>query len=79
MISKEKTLHGLLGGLEQVPTGINGLDEITYGGLPRRRPTLVCRSARCCKALKAMEFLARVISRHGEPGLFMALGEPMSN
>jgi hypothetical protein len=56
-------------------TGIKGLDEITGGGLPAGRPTLVCRSAGCGKTLLAMEFLVRGATRCGEPGVFMAFEE----
>ena len=45
--------------LPKAPTGIQGLDEITGGGLPRGRPTLVCGTAGCGKTLLAMEFLVR--------------------
>ena len=45
--------------LEKSPTGISGLDEITNGGLPKGRPTLVCGAAGCGKTLFAMEFLVR--------------------
>jgi circadian clock protein KaiC len=57
------------------PTGIQGLDEITGGGLPQGRPTLVCGSAGCGKTLLAMEFLVRGASQYGEPGVFMAFEE----
>jgi len=63
------------GTLPKVPTGIQGLDEITGGGLPRGRPTLVCGSAGCGKTLLAMEFLVRGASEFGEPGVFMAFEE----
>ncbi|MEO7867440.1 MAG: circadian clock protein KaiC [Candidatus Eisenbacteria bacterium] len=56
-------------------TGIDGLDEITGGGLPRGRPTLVCGSAGCGKTLMAMEFLVRGAAEFGEPGVFMAFEE----
>ena len=46
-------------GIQKCPTGIAGLDQITGGGLPRGRPTLVCGTAGCGKTLMAMEFLAR--------------------
>ncbi len=62
-------------GLAKTPTGIQGLDEITGGGLPRGRPTLVCGSAGCGKTLLAMEFLVRGITQFGEPGVFMAFEE----
>jgi circadian clock protein KaiC len=62
-------------GLPKSPTGIQGLDEITAGGLPRGRPTLVCGSAGCGKTLLAMEFLVRGAMQYGEPGVFMAFEE----
>src|SRR3954465_4507242 len=61
--------------LAKVTTGISGLDEITRGGLPRGRPTLVCGGAGCGKTLMAMEFLVRGAMDHGEPGVFMAFEE----
>ncbi len=57
------------------PTGIQGLDEITGGGLPKGRPTLVCGSAGCGKTLLAMEFLVRGATEFDEPGVFMAFEE----
>jgi circadian clock protein KaiC len=65
-----------LGGqLPKCPTGIQGLDEITGGGLPRGRPTLVCGSAGCGKTLFAAEFLVRGAVQFGEPGVFMSFEE----
>ena len=61
--------------LPKAPTGIAGLDEITEGGLPRGRPTLVCGSAGCGKTLLAMEFLVRGATEFGEPGVFVAFEE----
>jgi circadian clock protein KaiC len=61
--------------LPKAATGIEGLDEITGGGLPRGRPTLVCGSAGCGKTLLAMEFLVRGATQFGEPGIFMAFEE----
>jgi circadian clock protein KaiC len=61
--------------LPKAATGIEGLDEITGGGLPRGRPTLVCGSAGCGKTLLAMEFLVRGATEFGEPGVFMAFEE----
>ena len=61
--------------LAKAPSGIQGLDEITGGGLPRGRPTLVCGSAGCGKSLLSMEFLVRGAMQHGEPGLFVAFEE----
>jgi circadian clock protein KaiC len=56
-------------------TGIQGLDEITGGGLPRGRPTLVCGGAGCGKTLFAAEFLVRGATQFGEPGVFMSFEE----
>ncbi len=61
--------------LPKVPTGIAGLDEITGGGLPRGRPTLVCGAAGCGKTLLAMEFLVRGATEFDEPGAFIAFEE----
>ena len=61
--------------LPKSPTGIQGLDEITEGGLPTGRPTLICGSAGCGKTLLAMEFLVRGATEFDEPGVFMAFEE----
>ncbi len=61
--------------LPKCPTGIQGLDEITGGGLPRGRPTLVCGSAGCGKTLLAAEFLVRGAVQFNEPGVFMSFEE----
>lgn len=61
--------------LPKSPTGVQGLDEITGGGLPRGRPTLLCGSAGCGKTLLGMEFLVRGAVEFGEPGVFMAFEE----
>jgi len=61
--------------LAKCPTGIHGLDEITGGGLPRGRPTLVCGGAGCGKTLLASEFLVRGAAQFGEPGVFMSFEE----
>ncbi len=61
--------------LAKAPTGIQGLDELTGGGLPRGRPTLLCGSAGCGKTLIAMEFLVRGATEFDEPGVFMAFEE----
>jgi len=65
----------LLTPLAKAPTGITGLDELTGGGLPRRRPSLVCGSAGSGKTLLAMEFVVRGITEFGESGVFMAFEE----
>jgi len=61
--------------LPRCPTGIQGLDEITGGGLPRGRPTLVCGGAGCGKTLLAAEFLVRGATQFDEPGVLMAFEE----
>jgi circadian clock protein KaiC len=61
--------------LQKCPTGIKGLDEITGGGLPQGRPTLVCGGTGCGKTLFAMEFLVRGATEYGEPGVYMPFEE----
>jgi circadian clock protein KaiC len=61
--------------LSKCPTGIEGLDEITYGGFPQGRPILLCGKAGCGKTLMAMEFLVRGATLFNEPGVFMAFEE----
>jgi circadian clock protein KaiC len=61
--------------LPKCPTGIQGLDEITGGGLPRGRPTLICGGAGYGKTPLAVEFLVRGVTQFGEPGVFMAFEE----
>ena len=57
------------------PTGIQGFDEITEGGLPAGRPTLVCGGAGCGKTLFGMEFIVRGTVQFDEPGVFMSFEE----
>eukprot|EP01118_Nematostelium_gracile_P008240 TRINITY_DN2730_c0_g2_i7.p1 TRINITY_DN2730_c0_g2~~TRINITY_DN2730_c0_g2_i7.p1 ORF type:complete len:546 (-),score=54.71 TRINITY_DN2730_c0_g2_i7:28-1665(-) len=61
--------------LQKSPTGISGLDEITRGGLPLGRPTLLCGSAGCGKTLMSIEFIVRGALEFNEPGVFMAFEE----
>ena len=61
--------------LVKSPTGIEGLDEVTGGGLPAGRPTLICGSAGCGKTLFGIEFLVHGAVRFGEPGVFFAFEE----
>jgi circadian clock protein KaiC len=61
--------------LPKSPTSIQGLDEITGGGLPKGRPTLVCGGAGCGKTLFAMEFLVRGATQYNEPGVFVSFEE----
>jgi circadian clock protein KaiC len=64
-----------LGALPKALTGIAGLDEVTGGGLPRGRPTLICGPAGCGKTLLAMEFLVRGVTQFDEAGVFVAFEE----
>jgi circadian clock protein KaiC len=59
----------------KVLTGIEGLDEVTGGGLPRGRTTLICGAAGCGKTIFAMEFLVRGATQFGEPGVFLTFEE----
>ncbi len=59
----------------KTPTGIDGLDEITEGGFPKGRPTLICGSAGCGKTLFAIQFLVKGILEYNEPGVFMSFEE----
>jgi circadian clock protein KaiC len=61
--------------LQKCPTGIKGLDEVTGGGIPKGRPTLVCGGAGCGKTLLAMEFLVHAAKDLGEAGVFMSFEE----
>ena len=61
--------------LPKAPTNILGLDEITGGGLPRGRPTLLCGGAGCGKTLLAMEFLVHGATKFKEPGVFISFEE----
>jgi len=60
---------------EKAPTGISGLDEITFGGLPRGRTTLVAGGAGSGKTIFAMEFLLRGAVQYNEPGVFVSFEE----
>ena len=56
-------------------TGIQGFDEITGGGLPKGRPTLICGGPGCGKTLFGVEFLVRGATQYGEPGVFVTFEE----
>jgi circadian clock protein KaiC len=64
--------------LPKTPTGISGLDQITGGGLPTGRPSLICGEAGCGKTLISLEFLVRGATEFNEPGVFMAFEEKAS-
>jgi circadian clock protein KaiC len=76
--------HNRANGTPSIPslakcrTGINGLDEITGGGFPKGRPTLICGGAGCGKTLMAAEFLVRGATLYGEPGVLMSFEETES-
>jgi circadian clock protein KaiC len=72
--SQKKTANGNRS-LPKALTGIQGLDEVTGGGFPRGRPTLICGSAGAGKTLLAMEFLVCGATEYDEPGVFMAFEE----
>jgi circadian clock protein KaiC len=63
----------------KAPTGIQGLDEITGGGLPLGRPTLVCGGPGCGKTILGMEFLMNGARRYDEPGVFMSFEESVED
>jgi circadian clock protein KaiC len=64
--------------LPKTPTGISGLDEITMGGLPKGRSTLICGSAGCGKTLFSLEFIVRGAQEFNESGVFVAFEEKAS-
>jgi circadian clock protein KaiC len=59
----------------KTPTGITGLDEVTDGGLPKGRPTLICGEAGSGKTLMSVEFIVQGAMQFDEPGVFMAFEE----
>lgn len=61
--------------LPKTPTGINGLDEITEGGLPKARPTLICGEAGSGKTLFSIEFIVNGATKFNEPGVFVVFEE----
>lgn len=61
--------------LPKIKTGIQGLDEITFGGFPKGRPTLICGGPGCGKTLMAIEFIVRGATLFDEPGVFMTFEE----
>jgi circadian clock protein KaiC len=77
MVTKQKkTIAKKPFAFPKTPTGIDGLDEITEGGFPKGRPTLICGSAGCGKTLLSMQFLIKGITDYNEPGVFMSFEEP---
>jgi circadian clock protein KaiC len=74
-MNAKSSAAGGSGVIAKSPTGITGLDEVTGGGLPSGRPTLVCGSAGSGKTMLACEFLVRGATEFGEPGVFMMFEE----
>ena len=74
-MAKKKTPEFEPAMIAKAPTGIAGLDEITFGGLPQGRPTLVCGAAGAGKTMLAAEFIVRGATEFGEPGVFMMFEE----
>jgi circadian clock protein KaiC len=72
---KSKSLVAPQKTLAKTPTGISGFDEITIGGLPAGRPTLICGEAGSGKTLFSVEFIVRGITQYNEPGVFVAFEE----
>ncbi|MCK8781688.1 circadian clock protein KaiC [Rhizobium sp. NTR19] len=62
-------------GITKSPTGIDGFDELTLGGVPTGRPALVCGSAGCGKTLFASTFLLNGARQFDEPGVFVTFEE----
>jgi circadian clock protein KaiC len=61
--------------LEKAKTGISGLDDITMGGIPKGRPTLICGGPGCGKTLFSIEFLVNGVTKFNEPGVFVTFEE----
>src|ERR1700688_5089932 len=61
--------------LKKSPSGIAGFDEITGGGLPTGRPTIVCGGPGCGKTMFGLEFLVRGATEYNEPGVLMTFEE----
>lgn len=74
-MKERKTRAKSLRAVEKAPTGISGLDAITFGGLPRGRTTLVTGGPGCGKTLLATQFIVNGIREHGEPGVYVAFEE----
>ena len=73
-MQKQTKSHSFI--FPKTPTGVDGLDEITDGGFPKGRPTLICGGAGCGKTLLSMQFLIKGITNYNEPGVFMSFEEP---
>jgi circadian clock protein KaiC len=79
MAQKKKASHTSSRTLPKASTGIQGLDEITWGGLPRGRPTLISGGAGSGKTLFGLEFLVRGATQYQEPGVFVSFEESIQD
>lgn len=79
MSPRAATRPALVQPVPKSPTGIQGLDEITGGGLPRGRPTLICGGPGCGKTILAMEFLINGARQFNEPGVFLSFEESVED
>src|SRR6187399_2081681 len=68
-------IKGKQSALVKTPTGIAGLDEVTEGGFPKGRPTLLCGNAGCGKTLFGILFLVKGITEYNEPAVYMSFEE----
>ena len=75
MKTKSKHLSRALAPIRKSPTGIRGLDEISGGGLPQGRTTIICGGPGCGKTMLGIEFLVRGALEFDEPGVLMAFEE----
>jgi len=73
--TKQKKENKKLSELQKTPTGISGLDDVTGGGLPAGRPTLVCGEAGSGKTMMSIEFIVRGAMQCNEPGVIMTFEE----
>ncbi len=75
MVKPRRNIHLQSLALQKSPTGIAGLDDVTYGGFPKGRPTIVCGGPGCGKTMLAVEFLVRGAMDYDEPGVLIAFEE----
>src|ERR1700716_902009 len=75
MATKSKNTASSMVPIQKAPTGIRGLDEISGGGLPKGRTTIVCGGPGCGKTMLGIEFLVRGATQFNEPGVLVAFEE----
>ncbi len=75
MTPRTPAAHDHIAALEKTPTGIVGLDQISGGGLPKGRTTIVCGGPGCGKTMVGLEFLVRGATQFDEPGVLVAFEE----